>query len=135
MSRHPLAEIYVKTLISIEDNGRLVPATKATLVRSGTVHVITAWNPGDERPTRDQNNTANQHLHQVLVDQGLNPCHAIGADPNSEHHEESWAVTGLNDQQAKAVGAAFGQVAVFRISDGTQTVLACTGDWSLSRPL
>ena len=66
---------------------------------------------------------------------GLHPHRAVGADPDSEHFEESWAVVGLDDQEARAIGAAFGQVAVFRISDGMQTVLACSEDWSLSRRL
>ena len=59
----------------------------------------------------------------------------MGADPDSDHAEASWAVVGLDDHEARAIGASFGQVAVFRISDGMQTVLACSEDWTLSRRL
>lgn len=130
-----MAAVYLKTLISIEECDLLVPASESTLIRNAVVHVITAWNPGDERPSREQNDQANQRLWQALVDRGLDPHRAIGADPDSDHFEESWAVAGLGDEDARAIGAEFGQVAVFRIADGTQTVLACRQWWSVSRPL
>jgi hypothetical protein len=100
-----------------------------------TMHVITAWNPGDDRPTHDENDAANERLRVDLVKRGLNPVRARGADPDSDHFEESWAVVGLDDDEARMIGATFGQVAVFRITNGVQTVLACSEDWSQSRPL
>jgi hypothetical protein len=130
-----IAEIYVRTLVSIEQNGVLVPIGEANVIRGSSWYVITAWNPGDARPTRQENDFASVRLREVLTARGLEPFHAVGADPDSDHFEESWAVTGLDDQEARAIGAEFGQVAVFRIADGIQTVLACTEDWSLSRPL
>lgn len=130
-----LAGLYLKTLVSIDEEGVLVPARSSSLVRGSRVHVITAWNPGDERPSRSENDASNFALQQLLVERGLHPRRAVGADPDSEHAEESWAVVGLDDHEARTIGASFGQVAVFRIADGVQTVLACTEDWSLSRPL
>ena len=130
-----LRALYLKTLVSIEEKGLLVAVGESSVARDSVVHVITAWNPGDERPSRDENDKANGRLHQLLVDRGLDPVRAVGADPDSDHLEESWAVVGLDDHEARAIGASFGQVAVFRISDGMQTVLACSEDWSLSRPL
>lgn len=135
MDSERLAPLYVKTLVSIEESGSLVAAGESSLARDSIVHVITAWNSGDERPTREQNDAANRALRDCLVDRGLHPHRAVGADPDSKHFEESWAVVGLDDQEARAIGAAFGQVAVFRICDGMQTVLACSEDWTLSRPL
>lgn len=135
MTSRNLGELYLKTHVSIEEGGRLVAVGESSMVRESIVHVITAWNPGDERPTHEQNNAANRALHDLLTGRGLHPRRAVGADPDSDHSEESWAVVGLDDHEARAIGASFGQVAVFRIADGMQTVLACTEDWSLSRPL
>jgi hypothetical protein len=42
-------------------------------------------------------------------------------------------VEGLTDDQAREIGAEFGQVAVFRVHDGFQTVIACGGAWQVSR--
>lgn len=130
-----LAHRYLKTVVSVEHDGALVPADEARLLLGSVWHVITAWNPGEARPSRTENDAANELLRQVLTARCLQAVRAIGADPDSDHLEESWAVTGLDDHQARAIGAEFGQVAVFRIADGTQTVLACTDDWTLSRPL
>jgi len=133
--QNQLADLYLKTLVSIEQDGKLIPAAASPLVGNSVVHVITAWNPGEQRPTPAENETANRRLHDELLARGLRPTRAVGADPDSDHFEESWGVVGLNDEEARAIGAQFGQVAVFRLHAGTQTVLACTESWSLSRPL
>lgn len=130
-----LQNLYLKTFVSIEESGRMTPAGSAAMSIGSIVHVITAWNPGDDRPTRDENDEANNRLRVDLMERGLNPVRAVGSDPDSDHFEESWAVVGLSDDEARAIGAAYGQVAVFRLARGTQTVLACTEDWSLSRSL
>ena len=135
MDKRALAVLYVRTLVSIEDEtGSLAPVT-ASHEEEEAIHVITAWNPGEERPTPEENTSANERLQNELVCRGLLPRRAIGADPTSAHFEESWAVVGLDDDEARAIGATFGQVAVFRIHGETQTVLACTESWTLSRRL
>lgn len=135
MDRDELSGLYVQTLVSVEDEtGALVPVEKSSWTKA-LIHILTAWNPGEERPTREENDAANDLLHRDLVRRGLLPRRAVGQDPHSEHFEESWAVTGLDDHEARAIGASFGQVAVFRIFDGMQTVLACAEDWMLSRAL
>lgn len=135
VSHIDLRHRYLKTIVSIEEGDVLVPVDRVSLSLEPRVHVITAWNPGDDRPTRAENNAANERLRVDLVKRGLNPMRAIGADPDSDHFEESWAVVGLSDESARAIGAAYGQVAVFRLANDIQTVMACTEDWTLSRPL
>ena len=133
MSQRELQKLYLKTVVLIEEDGLLVPASNARCVAQGVVHVLTAWNPGDERPSREENDAANEELRIELMSRGLNPCRAVGADPDSEHAEESWAVVGLSDDEAREICAAFGQVAVFRLTATSQAVLACSEDWVVSR--
>lgn len=135
MSSIDLSELYLKTNVSVEVGGILVSAQEATSVMNGVIHVITAWNPGDARPSRTENDAANDQLLSRLTVLGCEPRRAVGADPDSGHFEESWAVEGLSDDQARAVGAEFGQVAVFRLSGDVQTVLACFETWERSRTL
>ena len=135
MEDFDLPALYLKTIVSIEELGALVPAGDTSMIEGSVAHVITAWNPGDDRPTHDENVAANERLRVDLVERGLSPVRAIGADPDSDHFEESWAVVGLSDESARAIGASYGQVAIFRLERGTQIVLACTEDWSLSRLL
>ena len=131
---YELAHLYVQTLIFLELDGNLMPIEKTSL-SSETIHVLTAWNPGTERLVQEENDKANERLHQDLVDRGLSPCRAMGKDPNSDYFEDSWAVIGLSDQEARDIGASFNQVAVFRVADGKQTVIACTEGWCVSRLL
>jgi hypothetical protein len=105
MSSHNLQLLYLKTVVSIEEDGILRPA-----------------------------GVANEDLRSELLSRGLNPCRAVGADPDSDHAEESWAIVGLSDEEACALGAAFGQVAVFRLTSAGQMVLACFENWVASRP-
>jgi hypothetical protein len=133
MSERDVPQLYLKTVVLIEEDGSLVPASNARCVAQGVVHVLTGWNPGDERPSREENDATDEELRTELVSRGLNPCRAVGADPDSEHAEESWAVCGLSDDEARAIGAAFGQVAVFRLTATGQAVMACFEDWVVSR--
>lgn len=79
MTSRNLGELYLKTHVSIEERGRLVAVGEPSMVRDSIVYVITAWNPGDERPTHEQNNAASGALHDLLVDRGLHPLRAVGA--------------------------------------------------------
>jgi hypothetical protein len=129
-----LADLYLATLVSVELAGRWLDARTAAQ-QLGPFHVITAWNPGHERPGDDANAAANAVLREALEALGCSPIRAFGADPNPDHAEESWCVTGLTDTQARQIGAKFGQWAVFRISMSEQVVLGCFGEWSRSRGL
>ena len=127
-----IAALYLATIVTIHDEGAWHPAHQVA-ARLGTLHVITAWNPGDERPSREENDRANRALRAELEARGLAPLPALGSDPNSPHAEESWAVTGLDDRTARELGAKYRQVAVFRITADTQTVLGCDEEWELGR--
>jgi hypothetical protein len=132
-----IAALYLVTVVTVHDEGAWHPAHEVA-ARLGTLHVITAWNPGDERPSREENDRANRALRAELealnlAARGLAPLPALGSDPNSPHAEESWAATGLDDRAAREIGAKYGQVAVFRITAARQTVLGCFADWELGR--
>lgn len=47
MSDNELADLYLKTRVTIEEDGLMVDAVDAEVVKRGVVYVITAWNPGD----------------------------------------------------------------------------------------
>ena len=127
-----IASLYLVTVVTVHDEGAWHPAYEVA-ARLGTLHVITAWNPGDERPSREENDRGNRALRDDLEARGLAPLSALGSDPSSPHVEESWAVTGLDDRTARELGAKYRQVAVFRITADTQTVLGCDEEWELGR--
>lgn len=127
-----LADLYLSTFVRAKVEGQWMLAHHAA-ERLGTVHVLTAWNPGNDRPGRAANDAANEALRQLLESEGCRPIPALGSDPSSDHFEESWCVTGLCDRRAREIGARFGQWAVFRITSTEQAVLGCFGDWDRSR--
>lgn len=127
------AEWYLPTEVTVQVDGRWISAFEVAGRVAETLHVITAWNPGDLRPAREENQSRNVELRADIEAMGLSVLSALGSDPNSEHSEESWAVFGLTDEQAIALGAKFDQVAVFQITGSRQTVLGCKDGWQVSR--
>ena len=127
-----IATLYLATIVTIDDDALWRPAHEVA-ARLGTLHVITAWNPGDERPSREVNDHANEALRADLAWRGLAPMRALGSYPNSPHAEESWAVAGFNDRDARELGAKYRQVAVFRITAARQSVLGCFEEWEVGR--
>ena len=127
-----IASLYLATVVTVEESGTWRPAHEVA-ARLGTLHVITAWNPGDERSAREVNDQANEALRADLARRGLAPMRALGSDPNSPHAEDSWAVAGFNDRDTSERGAKYRQVAVFRITAARQTVLGCFAEWEVGR--
>ncbi len=127
-----LADLYLVILVRAKVKGEWMFAHHAA-AQLGTVHVLTAWNPGRDRPSRAANDAANEALRQLLESEGCQPVPALGSDPTSDYAEESWCVVGLSDERARAIGAQFGQWAVFRITPTEQSVLGCFGEGSIRR--
>ena len=129
----PDAQWYLPTLVTVLDDGRWLSGFEFSAIRGINIHVVTAWNPGDERPSPEVNELNNERLHADIRALGLDVFEALGSDPNSSHAEKSWAVTGMSDAVAIGLGKKYGQVAVFRITPGVQSVLGCFSDWEVSR--
>jgi hypothetical protein len=131
----PLAATYLKTLLTVLEDGAWVEAHRSRLLEQGAYHVITAWNPLDTRPGEAANREADERLRIRLDFLGLTHHRAIGRDPDSEHLEEGWAVSGLDDAAASMIGTEFAQNAIFRITPTAQVVIACFDGWRVNRPL
>ncbi|MHB1710675.1 MAG: DUF3293 domain-containing protein [Acidimicrobiales bacterium] len=89
------------------------------------VHVITAWNPGSDRPGEHVNRTRQCALEADLGRRGLEVWPAIGRDPDSPHREESAAVCGLTEAEAIALGAQYSQDAIFSWTPIALLVISC----------
>lgn len=92
----------------------------------GPMHVVTAIQPDPEldSASRARMLVLDRHLH----DAGIRSMPAVGSSFTSDHSEDSGAVFGLTDHQARDLGAAFGQVAVFAWTGPRWSLLACAGD-------
>jgi hypothetical protein len=129
------AALYLKTDVEIWEFGSWIPFKVSTLATKGLVHVVTAWNPGSERPSLETNSALNENLRLRLCKDGQIPIKARGSDPDSGHFEDSWVVCGLTDKTACKIGKEFGQVAIFSLEEQTQTVIDSFKRWKISRPL
>ena len=129
----PDAQWYLPTLVTVCVDGIWMSGFDFCASRGVQIHVITAWNPGDERPSSEVNDTQNNQLLADISAMGLEVLEALGSDPNSTHAEKSWAVIGLTDKIAIELGKKYGQVAVFRINESQQSVLGCLSVWEVSR--
>ena len=129
----PDAQWYLPTLVTVCVDGIWMSGFDYCASRGVQIHVITAWNPGDERPSSEVNDTQNNQLLADISAMGLEALEAPGSDSNSTHAEKSWAVIGLTDKAGIELGKKYGQVAVFRITESQQSVLGCLSEWEVSR--
>src|SRR3954447_2068821 len=92
-----LRESYLRTEISVAlpDEG-WVAAADALDGSASPMHVLTAWNPGSERPAVTVNRLHNRLLRAWLGELGVDVLAAIGASPEGDHFEESFATIGLD---------------------------------------
>lgn len=90
-------------------------------------HVITAWNPRSKKVTHKENYRANNELLKLLVElkESCLPC--VGTNYDNSWVELGFAIEGLSDDDAIAIGLKFNQWAVFRIVYGQKSIIDCSG--------
>jgi len=90
-----------------------------------TVHVITAYNPAGKVVPDEANAAAHQRLEARLQEIGATYLAAAGGDVEWSHVEPSFAVMGMTEEDARALGREFGQDAIFGLSPTALVVLSC----------
>ena len=91
------------------------------------VHVLTAYDPGAERPTAAENDRRQRALEAELADRGLVVTRAVASAADGSHAEVSAAVVGWDDAEALAVARRHGQDAIFRWTPEAWAVVPCDG--------
>jgi hypothetical protein len=103
------------------------------------VHVLTAWDPGAARPGDVENRRRQADLEGEI--RAMAPSEmwtAVGENPVSQHREEGVAVGGLSLGVLLALGASYGQDAIFEWTPQEWAIVACRGGrreafgWSLA---
>jgi hypothetical protein len=89
--------------------------------------VMTAHNPGGQVASRTANASAEARLAAELQRRGLTWWPAAGGDPSWTHVEPGAAVIGMDEADALALGAQFGQDAIFVLTPAERRVVGCTG--------
>jgi len=90
-----------------------------------TICVITAHNPGGRLASDAENASAQARLTAELERRGLTWWPAAGGDASWRHVETSAAVIGMREADAIALGAQFGQDAVFLLTPADRQVVGC----------
>jgi hypothetical protein len=121
-------DAYRGTAVDVVIDGNWVPIPGAVERLGSPVHVLTAWNPGDERPGAAANRTANERLAGAVDAAGGRRWAAMGVAPDDSWFEEGYAVTGLSRDVAVSLARAARQVAIFEVSPDGMLLLFCSGD-------
>lgn len=93
----------------------------------GAVHVVAAIEPNTDPQAIDNVNRMDV-LDIELGAAGLHVLPAVGASTDGTYSEDSRAVFGLSDDDARQLGLRFGQVAVFAWRGPRWSLLACATD-------
>ncbi len=129
------AWIYLATQITITVDGEHLTPAQAVKRLGAPLHLVTACNPGGERPTDLVNSQNNLLLQETLVDYTDKIWHSVGSDADSPYLEEGFAFAGVDRATAIAIGEEYRQVAIFELSETLQIVLSCDNTWAVERPI
>ncbi len=86
--------------------------------------VVTAYNPGHERPSAETNEQANRELETALHEANITFLPASGRNPEGTHVEPSFALFGVPTDRVLTFARRFGQAAVFHW-DGDRGSVLC----------
>ncbi len=128
-----LDQLYLSTHVTVRANGVWMSGFDFCASNKVQIHVITAWNPGDERLSGKVNEFRSEQLREDISARGLEPLETLVSDPKSLNAEKGWAVVGMTDNTAIELGRKYGQVAIFFITRARQWVLGCMAEWEIGR--
>ena len=126
--RDVLFAIYEEALVAALDpaDREWVDPAMECLTRRQSAIVMTAYNPGTERPTWAQNEAANARMLEVVQGLGLEIWQADGFSSDGTWREPGWLVWGLDIDEGIRIAGAFGQFAVYAYdADGVRSVVSC----------
>ena len=92
------------------------------------IAAITAHNPAGRLASDEANAAAQARLESLLRQRGLTWWPAAGGDPAWAHVEAGVALIGVPEADAIALGAAFGQDAIFIFTPADRRVVSCADD-------
>jgi hypothetical protein len=140
---------YTKAVVDIDPPGRtglrISPRPKGEVglwpnwLRA-PLFVITAWNPGPNRLEIELNRARQRSLEADLARLGVTVWPAVGWDIDTQHREESVAVSGLSEEDAIELGTLYGQDAIFGWTPTAWHILSCVDEshrelgWLLETP-
>ena len=127
---------YVAAVIRIETPRGVVWVRPAPITRTAgeypdpearAIYVMTAHNPGGRIAPDTANTAAEARLAAELERRGLTWWPAAGGNPSWTHVEPGAAVIGMDETDALALGAEFGQEAIFVLTPVDRRVVGCAG--------
>lgn len=123
-------DLYAEALIDCDADGERVclrGPNAAPLPAGAPLFVLTAYNPQGIERDAARNVAAERELERDLVSSGLTFWPATGRSPDASWSEPGVAVAGLDRTAACAIGARYGQLAVFELGEREVHVVECAG--------
>jgi len=134
VSRATLAA-YRATVVDVVIDSEWVDEATARRRIGGDLFVVTAWNPGDERPPAAENRRRNAELFDLIAERGWKCWAAVGSSGEADDRasgplwfEEGFVVAGMTVQDALELGRAFRQVAIFQLCADHRRMWFCFED-------
>jgi hypothetical protein len=127
-SREELHHIYESALVEARPLGSTdaewQELVSLVIERGQCGVVITAWNPGQLRPTLPANQEANLRLLGKLKSTNYEIWEADGFSPDRSFREPGFVAWDMDPKQGCSLARDFGQFAIFfYYSDGTRKVI------------
>lgn len=126
MERDELFGIYDDTVVTAWDGEAWIDPSPICVARGRSAVVITAWNPGWERPDRQVNEANNARLEADLAETDFEVWPAVGASRYEDHSEPGFLVWGMTPDEGCTVARRYGQFGIyFYGADGMRTTIDC----------
>lgn len=124
-TREKLLEIYESAHVEIRQVGSGVWLNGADAVRERAMDgiVITAWNPGSDRPSVAENEKANDVLLTRLREYCSDVWEADGFSPDGLHREPGFIAWGMDPEIGIRIAREFSQFAIFYFDASGDRVL------------
>lgn len=116
--------VFADAVLAVHVDGHDLVVGRDRLPWTAPTYAVTAWNPGEERPARE-NAAANARLEADLLAAGIEHHPATGSSPDGSWSEPGFLLVGCRRNEALAVARRYGQLAIYEVIEDLLVVVPC----------
>jgi len=117
--------VWARAVLEVSGAGGPIHPCEVARAQGRTVFLVTGFNPGGIERAEDENLAANARLAAELERAGISRLEAVGFDAETTWREPGWCIWGIDREVAAELGARFGQLALFEVTEDRVSIVWC----------
>jgi len=120
-------ELWSRAVLEVTTDAGIVDPREVARDKGEAVYLVTAYNPDGTGQSEAANREAADRLEGELARREIARLVAVGRDEEAAWVEPGWCLWGISRSDAVALGASYGQKAIYEVTADAVRIVMCDG--------